>query len=681
MKNKIVLGIFAHANAGKTTITENLLYKTNMIKEIGRVDSGNTVTDSMKIEKERGITVRDSVVSFETERKIIQLIDTPGHIDFSAEVERAINVLDAAVLVLSGVEGVEAQTYTIWNALKSKNIPTIFFINKIDRDGADFDRVVKEIQEKLGIEIVPMQEVKRIDKENIDIKDNSVENILDFLTFNEDERIKKIIDNYLINDEICSKEEIDKEIQRLSREGKVYPVIGGSALKNIGIDELLNCIDTCLPNDINKDSNDKFSAYVYSVRVENGIKQLYIKVESGSINNRDIIDFGVEKQGKIKEIFVPSGIKVQRSDILTEGDIGIITGIDAQCGEVLGDGKDRKDKEIKFINPLLNVQVEIEKKEDLLNSVEALKVLNDEDPYLNVRYDKNTGKIYMTIMGQVQGQVIEQMMKDRFNIDMNLINPIIIHKEAPTKTGIGEASYTNVSGVKIEIKPLPEGSGLKYESKLSTDFLLKKYQRQAERLIKEYSKQGLYGWELTDAEISLIGGRFDSMGSSPKDFNICIPLALMRAIEDSKTKILEPISRFSICVPNETLNNVIQTISSRQATFEIQKQDEKNAIIEGEGPTKNMLDYPLELTKITSGLGIYSSYISKYETARNQDISKDYIGADPRNEVKFVIDDMKGNLDVLDQVTTKKVKASRSKFRNKKQAVEIRKSLPKDNER
>ena len=681
MKNKIVLGIFAHANAGKTTITENLLYRTNNIKKIGRVDDGNTVTDSLQIEKDRGITVRDSVVSFDVNKKTIQLIDTPGHVDFSAEVERAINVLDAAILVLSGVEGVEAQTYAIWNALKAKNIPTIFFINKIDREGADFNKTVVEIKEKLGVNVIPLQNVERIDKDNLMLKENSTEEMLDFLTFIDDERIQKLLYNYLEKDEICSKEELLEQIYRLSKRGKVFPVIGGSALKSMGIDKLLECIDTCLPNNMKEKNDDRISAYIYSVRVENGLKQLYVKVESGTINNREVIKITDEKNGKVKDIFIPNGTKMERTQELKTGEIGIITGIDAECGTILGDNQKRDEKEIKFVSPLLNVQVEIKNKEDIIRSISALKILNDEDPYLNVRYDKNTNKIFMSVMGQIQGQVIKQMMKDRFDIEIELIDPVIIHKEAPTKKGVGEASYTNVSGVKIEITPLEEGSGLVYSTKLSTDFLLRKYQRQTERLVKEYSKQGLYGWELTDAEVSLVGGRFDSMGSSPKDFNISIPIALMRAIKDSKPKILEPISKFSICTPNNTITDVTQSLSNKQAMFEIQRHDDKNTVLSGEAPTQNMLGYPLELIKITSGLGLYNAYIDKYIIARNQSVCKNYIGPDPRNEVKFVIEDMKGSLDALDQGDLKKIKASRSKFKNKQQATYIRNNLPKDRER
>ena len=187
MKDILTIGIFAHANAGKTTITENLLYETNVIENIGRVDTGNTVTDSMKIEKERGITVRSSLVSFDVNGKKVQLIDTPGHVDFSAEVERAINVLDGAVLAISGVEGVEAQTYTIWKALREKNIPTIFFINKMDRAGADFTRTLKELKEKLSAEIIPLENIIRNDDSSLSFEETSKEELMEYQSDVEDE--------------------------------------------------------------------------------------------------------------------------------------------------------------------------------------------------------------------------------------------------------------------------------------------------------------------------------------------------------------------------------------------------------------------------------------------------------------------------------------------------------------
>ncbi len=670
-KEIMTLGVFAHANAGKTTITENLLYDTHVINEIGRVDSGNTVTDSMKVEKERGITVRSSLVSFDAEGKKVQLIDTPGHVDFSAEVERAINVLDGAVLAISGVEGVEAQTYTIWNALKEKKVPTIFFINKMDRVGADYERTINEIKEKLQVPIVSLQKIETND-DKIIIKDLTNEQIVEQLTSIDDDNVDDLIEKYLNDPNSLSTEEINQRIEELSISGKINIAIGGSALKSIGTNELVHYISKYLPSTQRK-IEDEFSAYVYTVRVEdNGQKNLYVKVLTGEISPRDTIKMDDEdNEAKIKNTFISDGKEIVNTDYLKSGDIGIITGIDAKCGQLLGSQKE-KNKYVSFVKPLINMEIDAKEKNQVIKLVEALKVLNDEDPYLNVRYSKNTRKIYMSLMGEVQAQVIEEMLKDRFSIDATISKPVIIHKEKPIKKGVGEAYYTRVSGLKLEIEPLPEGSGFHYKSDLSTDYLHKKYQRQTERLVNKYSKQGLYGWEVTDAEVRLVDGRFDSMGSEPKHFNIAVPLAFMRALKDSGVELLEPISSYSIIVPKENLNNVIQLLSKKESSFEIDETMEHNVKITGEAPLDLMSNFPVELNKLTSGRGIYSQNVEKYMHSREQDKECPYIGPDPRNEVPFVISDMGASLDYLDPVRSKKKKVSRAKFKRERKEKQIR---------
>lgn len=668
-KKEMTLGIFAHANAGKTTITENLLYDTNVIKKIGRVDTGDTVTDSMKVEKERGITVRSSLVSFDIDGTKIQLIDTPGHVDFSAEVERAINVLDGAVLAISGVEGVEAQTYTIWKALQKKNIPTIIFINKMDRQGADYKRTIQELKEKLNIPIISL--------ENISIKDSNI--IIEQLTKSEminqlasiDEGADDLIEKYLENPNNVSIDDLINRIELLSKNGKVNIAIGGSALKGIGTKELVHYISKALPS-CHREIEKEFSAYVYAVRVnDDGQKNLYIKVLTGEIKPRDIIKLDDENEPKIKGMLISNGKDVVNTTNLKSGDIGIITGIDAKCGQILGN-QGNKEKYLSFVNPLINMEVGVDDKQQILKLVEALKILNDEDPYLNVRYSKQTKKIYISLMGEVQAEVIKEMLNDRFNINANLTKPMIIHKEKPLKKGIGEAYYTRVSGLKLEIEPLPSGSGFKYESKLSTDFLHKKYQRQIEKLIRQYSNQGLYGWKITDAKISLIDGKFDSMGSEPKHFNIAVPLAYIRALRDAEMQILEPISSYSIIVPKDSLSNVIQLLSRKNSNFEIDESMGENVKIKGDTPLELMSNFPVELSKITSGRGIYSQSVKKYELAREQQIESPYIGPDPRNEVPFVINDMGASLDFLDPVRSKKKKVSRAKFKRERKEKQIR---------
>lgn len=507
MKDILTIGIFAHANAGKTTITENLLYETNVIQNIGRVDTGDTVTDSMKIEKERGITVRSSLVSFEVNGKRVQLIDTPGHVDFSAEVERAINVLDGAILVISGVEGVEAQTYTIWKALRKKNIPTIFFINKMDRQGANFERTLKELKEKLNADVIPLEDIIKENDLKMSFKELSIEKLMEFLP--DTEETDDLIESYLKEQKSVTKEEILKRIKKLSKESKIFPVIGGSALKNSGVKNLVKCIGEYLPK-AKRTPENKFSAYVYTVRVDDGQRKIYIKVLDGELSNRDNVKLDEENQSKVNGIYIADGDKIVPTYSISSGEIGIITGIDAKCGQLIGE-QDKKENYIKIVKPLINMEVSINEKKDVIRLVDALNILNDEDPYLNVRYSKSTGKIYISLMGEVQAQIISSMLKDRFGLDASLSNPVIIHKETPSMEAVGEAYYTRVSGLKLGVKPLPKGSGLVYRSKLSTDFLHKKYQRQTERLVIKYAKQGVYGWEVTDAEIDLLDGRFDSM--------------------------------------------------------------------------------------------------------------------------------------------------------------------------
>lgn len=653
--NYFTLGIFAHANAGKTTVTENILYKTNVIHKIGRVDSGNTVTDSMSVEKERGITVRSSVVSFNIGNKEIFLIDTPGHVDFSAEVERAINTLDGAILVVSAVEGVEAQTYTIYEALKKKNVPVIVFINKMDRVGANYLKTIEELKEKLNIKLLPIYNVD-VNDEKILVNKQDVDSIMNSLVEYDD----LLLDKYLADS--ISIKEIEERIYQLSREGKISVAVGGTALKEVGIDELLECIDKCFPI-IDRNSKSDFSAYVYMVRQENNILRNYIKILSGELKVRDEIMIEDGEKEKIVSIQIPDGSNFIPVDSAHAGQIVSITGISAKSGELIGN-QDLKAEYISFVKPMLNMQVLPENMDELHDLYKALKILELEDPYLNVCASANNEKkIFVNLIGEVQGQILKTVIKERFNIDVDLVHANIIHLEAPTQIGFGEASYTRDSKIEFKVCPLPRGSGFQYESRLSTDYLLRKYQRQTERLVRKYAKQGVFGWEVTDALVILVNGRFDSMGSDPKDFNIAVPLALMRALKECKEVILEPISEYYVVIPRNTMNEVTLELSARNAFYEIVSENLEMITLHGEIPTKKISNFSVILNKLTSGRGIFSNKIKKYTESIDQTVENDFFNFDPRNEVKFVVTEMGGDINNLDVAVSKKRKASRSKFK------------------
>ncbi len=654
--NKVAtIGVFAHANAGKTTITEHLLYHTGVIKELGRVDSGNTITDNLAVERERGITVRDSLVSFQLNGKVFQLIDTPGHVDFSAEVERAVSVLDGAILVVSGVEGIEAQTYTIWNVLRQKGVPVILFINKMDRKGADYKRVLTELQKKLNITTINLHDVKQVENGDVEITPAVIEEVIEEVALVDDE----IINSYL-NGENISTNLLASKIITLVAKRKLFPVLGGSALKGVGIKELVKAIELYVPN-FQKKIDQKLAAFVYTVRFDDNNRNAYTKIINGKLSVRDSVELDDERVGKVKSLYIAKGTELESVTTVYSGDIAVINGLDVKTGQIIGD-QTKMNNYISFVKPLLNMEVNPINSDDKMALMEALRVLSEEDPYLNARLNQKTNSIYVSLMGEVQAQIIINMLEQRFNIKTAIEKPVIIHKETPIGQGQGSATFTSVSGIGIEVTPLERGQGFKYVSKVSTDFLHLKYQRQVERLINYYAKQGLYGWELTDVEVALIDGQFDSMGSEPQHFNIITPLALFRSLKKAKMKLLEPILKFTIVIPEDHLQVVIKSLTVKNGMFEITEHYDEQVTIEGEVAFANMINYPVELSKITSGRGTYSSSLSRYEHGVNDIVENDYTGPDPRNETTFVINDMNASLDALDKRLMKKKKESRSKF-------------------
>lgn len=446
MENNIMtLGIFAHANAGKTTITEQLLYHTNVKKSTGRVDHGDTTTDNLSVERERGISVRASLVTLPLKDRIVQLIDTPGHVDFSAEVERAISVLDGAVLVVSGVEGVEPQTQVIWKILKERHVPTLIFINKMDRMGADYQKTLQELQSKLGNDIFSIVNVTKDLKTNeLAYEDIKIEHIIENIANIDDH----VLEKYL-NEEKISIEWLEEQIHILINSGNLHFVYGGSALNDDGIIRLISGIEKYLPCSKNKKTND-FSGYVYTVKRDTGVRELYVKVLDGELHNRqEFIDEDGSKQ-KIRTVTKLHGDKRERADVLKTGEIGIITGLNAKCGEIIGKN-DGSFKTTTFVNPLFHTTVSIDDKTKIPELATALETLNDEDPDLHLSYNKTTGQMSIDLMGPLQAEIIGNMLQERFSLSANFSNPIIIHKETPSSIGYGKTSFDRVSSVEFMI--------------------------------------------------------------------------------------------------------------------------------------------------------------------------------------------------------------------------------------
>lgn len=643
MNNIITLGVFAHANAGKTTITEQLLVHTKVKKQTGRVDHGNTTTDNMKIEQSRGISVRASLVTIPLKDKIIQLIDTPGHVDFSAEVERAINVLDGAILVISGVEGIEPQTQVIWNMLKEKQIPTIIFINKMDRMGADYNRILNEIQTKLDTRIIPKVIVQ---------KDESKDGGISYSTLSFDELKEKLADidvdvmEKYINDEEIEPEYIETRIKELAMSGELFCVYGGSALLDEGMKYLIDAMDKYLPSYKEK-MQGEFSGYVYTVKRENESRELYIKAMRGKLENRSEIIANNGKSERVRTLNIIDGFTKKKIDLLQTGQIGIVTGLSAKCGDFIGKEMENF-KKVSFINPLFQTTIEAIDKSQEIALIKALEIINDENPDLQAMFNKQTGQTVVKLMGPLQAEVIDNILMERFGIKTRFSNPIIVHKETPVGIGYGEASYTRVSSVGFEVKPLPKGSGIRYQSKFSTDYLFPKYQKQVERLVKLYCQQGLFGWEVTDVEISLIDGKCDNVGSDPADFNIAVPIALMRAFKNAGMKVMEPNMYYTINSNKDTYKSILSLVSNCGVLYDTIDYDGMNVKFSGIAPLRELIDLPTEIIKLSGG---HASMIQKpygYTDYIGEIIPcKEYIGNDPRNEEEFLMN-MGANFESLD---------------------------------
>lgn len=628
--NKITIGVFAHANAGKTTVTEQLLHNAGIISSVGRVDHGDTVTDNLKVEQERGITVRASLVSFNAGQNAFNLIDTPGHIDFVAEVERSMSVLDCAIMVVSGVEGVEAQTYQIYNSLRANNIPTIVFVNKLDRKGASLTKVKSEFASELKGNFIFLNTFN--DGKIVNLSNNDIcEQLAEF----DEECLDAFVENK------ANKVDVAKKIQQLIKNGTIMPVFCGSALTSLGTKELFDFISRL---ELKQEKENELSALVYQVRVNNGIHNAYIKLFGGQLSVRQTLTIG-DKTIKIKSLQVANGGKLVDVDVVNAGDVAVIQGTDLECGQVLGNIPSKVN--LDFHKPLYSVEVVCDEK-DTQKTVEALKILTLEDPYLNFQYNNKTSQLKINVMGQVQAEIIRQFLKEKFDVDVQLKDFGVIYKEMPVKDGEGKASYTSCSAVEFRVSPLKTGAGIIFENDVKQETIHPKYIKQIEKLINYYKENSLHGWELTDCKISLISARSDSVVSEPMHFNIATPIALFRALKNAETTLLEPYNKYSVLVNNECLKEVIAMLNSYNASIENIHYGENSITIKGTCSALNSSQILKSLPVISSGLGKAIFEFSHYK--RTEDVKENqFAGFDPRNEIEFIQTQMGQTCKLLDK--------------------------------
>lgn len=609
------IGIFAHVDAGKTTLTENLLYKTGSIKKMGRVDDGTAHTDAMDVERERGLSVQVASASIVWMDTRINIIDTPGHVDFSAEVERALLALDGAILVVSAMEGVQSQTEIIWKALEDMRIPTMIFVNKIDRAGADVNRVFNQIASMTANRAVQIQRVKGIERTSQVIE-------LDALNYEDKREICEVLAQYddhileaLLDDKIITDDNIEECLAKLTRNFQLCPVLYGAALKGLGVEAVLDGIVKYLPEPSMEGGNEP-SGIIYKIhhgRV--GGKASYVRLYGGFIQVRkNVYNSTREIEEKITSIFKVNGSQYEPVDHLEAGEIGIVCGLNnARIGDVLGNSKNLK-KHHKLATPTLTVRVYPLKEEKLDDLLAAFRLLEEEDPLLNVQWLDNERELHVQLMGIVQMEILTGIIKNRFNLDAVFEKPSVVYKETPAAEGIGyvEMQSPYFATLKMKVEPLPRGSSFVYESAFTTDFIFPKYQNEVEETVPLVIKEGVLGWEVTDVKITLIGGRSIQLATKPSDFRAVTPIAVMDALKAAGTILLEPIQEYEVNIASDEAGIVIKDLISMRATMEEQLVVGDRFIIKGIIPVATSIEYSIKIASLSQGKSTFKTRFTGY---------------------------------------------------------------------
>lgn len=605
---KKTIGMFAHVDAGKTTLAEQLLFHTKTIKQRGRVDHQDTFLDTHEIEKQRGITVFAGQAMFSLNESEYFLIDTPGHVDFSPEMERAIQVMDYAIVIISAVEGIEGHTETVWRLLRKHQIPTFFFINKIDRTGADPRKVLEEIHTNLSSDVFDMTE----SLEHGEMNEALIECIA--------ERDEALLDRYM--DTGYEPELWLETLKVLIRDSQIYPSFTGSALQDFGVKEFLEKLD--LLTETNYTQTDVFSGRVYKIRYdESGSRLTFIKALTGSLKVRDEIRYNSHKETlseKITQIRLYNGTKYKTINEVSAGDLFAVMGLTtASAGDGLGAFKQKSEYEMVSA---LKSKVIFDPSVNPKEALRYFKILDAEDPALNVTWVEQLQEIHLHVMGPIQLDVLKLVVKERFHLDVAFAEPEILYKETIGSEVIGYGHFEplgHYAEVHLKIEPAPINSGIFFESVCHTDHLPVGTQNVIRHHLFEREHHGiLTGSPLTDVKITLLTGRAHVKHTSGGDFREAAYRALRQGLEKAENILLEPFYHFKMKIHLDYLGKVLTDIQQSFGSFEPPMMDGNQAILTGKVPVATFMNYGPQFASLTQGKGMLNLVVGGYYPCHNQ---------------------------------------------------------------
>ncbi|KGE19074.1 GTP-binding protein [Paenibacillus wynnii] len=640
------IGIFAHVDAGKTTTTEHILFESGRIRSLGSVDSGTALTDSMDVERQRGISVRAALASFSWRGVQVNLVDTPGHVDFLSEVERSLRVMDCAVLILSAVEGVQAQTEMIWGALRKLNIPTLIFMNKMDRMGADHEAVLAQARTYLSENIIPVQHPLGTEQDFIGAADLWMDGaepalqtaLLEALA----ERDEELLETYM-SGEAIHLEAWKDHLTAAASSAQIFPLVYGAAAKSIGITELLDAMLQYFPR-AGGDVEQPVSGIVYSIQRDKTMGRMaFVRLYEGTVRNREtVLNYTQNIQEKITQIRKVEGGRTEDVGILEAGDIAVVYGLSSvRIGDVLG-SPDAIPQEAKLAVPLLTVRVHWAQDMEDHKVIGALQELADEDPLLDAQWLQDERELHIKVMGPIQLEILSSVLEHRYGLEVTFGQPSVIYKETPSRMGEGFIAYTMPKPcwaiLRFLIEPGLPGSGIVYDSVVRSSDLLPQYQNETARRVPEALQQGLYGWEVTDVKVTLIEGQHHVWHTHPLDFAVATPMALMDGLSNVGTRLLEPILQVRIVVPEENGGRVMNDLVQMRGTFEPPVLQGERMVIEGRLPLATSLDYPVTLSSYTKGRSTFTSFFAGYEACPPDVIAeRTRRGVNPLDQAKYIL--------------------------------------------
>lgn len=613
----IVFGILAQVDAGKTTLSESLLLSAGVLKKAGRVDKKDAFLDNYELERERGITIFSKQAEFQAFGKDFTLLDTPGHVDFSVEMERVLSVLDVAVLVISASAGVQSQVSAIWKLLKHYDIPAFIFVNKMDQPDTSKEKILIELKEKLD------------------------SNIIDYADANSDKvRYEKFLEEVSLTDETVLEAYMETgsvdfaDIQNLVRNRKFFPVFFGSALKYEGVDEFLKSFASLVIPPV---YGSEFSARVFKIaRDEAGNRLTYMKLMGGSLSVREMI--GDEK---VTGIRVYSGEKYENRDRVEAGEVCVVTGLKStKAGGGLGLLSGTEIGSV--LKQVMSYKVELPEDEPAHVFLPKIREISEEIPELSVKYSEEKKEITISLMGEVQTEVLKHLIKERYNVDIGFGEGHTLYKETIAETVYGVGHFEplrHYAEVELRLEPAERGSGLSFASEVSEDELSLNYQRLILSHLEEKEYKGvLTGSPITDMKITLVAGRAHLKHTEGGDFRQATYRAVRQGLMQACSVLLEPVYEFKLEVPEEAIGRAMTDIGKMNGSFSSPENISGKAVLTGKVPVSEVKNYALELRANTKGEGVLTLTPSDYEVCHNAEEVIEATGYYPEADIENTAD-------------------------------------------